>query len=44
MKHISQIEVQHVAESIYGEDWQKEILNWKNPHYEHVTDPAKAMV
>ena len=42
-KYISQHEVEEVAESIYGKDWMKEIMNWKNPHYEQVTDPVIVM-
>ena len=42
-KYISQQDVEGVAASIYGNDWMKEIMNWKNPHYEQVTDPIKVM-
>lgn len=44
MKYVSNEEVQEIAESIYGKDWLKEITNWKNPHYEQLTDPTKVMI
>src|SRR5690606_38289751 len=39
-KYISQEEVEAVSRSVYGEDWMKEIQNWKNPNYQSVNDPA----
>ncbi len=43
LKYISQQEVEETAEDVYGKDWLKEIMNWKNPHYEQVTDPSKVV-
>lgn len=37
-KYISQEDVKTAAQSVYGDDWMKEILNWKTPHYEPVND------
>ncbi|MEO5684603.1 MAG: hypothetical protein ABIQ88_18320 [Chitinophagaceae bacterium] len=41
--HISREDVENAAEAVYGEEWMKEIVNWKNPHYEQVTDPSKTV-
>lgn len=43
-QYISREEVEHAAEHVYGKDWMKEILNWKKPHYEQVSDPSKVVV
>ncbi|MEX6688131.1 hypothetical protein QTN47_11530 [Danxiaibacter flavus] len=43
-KYITNDEVHETARSVYGNDWLKEILNWKNPHYEQVSDPTKVMI
>jgi tetratricopeptide (TPR) repeat protein len=43
-KYISNEEVQDAAWFVYGDDWIKEVKNWKNPHYEQQDDPAKAMM
>jgi tetratricopeptide (TPR) repeat protein len=42
-KYISDADLAQVAEQVYGPEWMKEILNWKNPHYEPVTNPAALM-
>ena len=43
-KYISRSAVEEFSKSIYGPGWMKEILNWKNPKYEQVTDPSKVIV
>jgi hypothetical protein len=43
-KHISKEEVEDAAWFVYGDDWMKEIINWKKPRYEQVNDPTKAMM
>jgi tetratricopeptide (TPR) repeat protein len=40
---VSRQEVEAAAEAVYGTEWMKEILNWKNPHYEPVTDASKTI-
>lgn len=40
-KHISHEEMETIARSVYGNEWLKEIRNWKNPHYEPVNDSPK---
>jgi tetratricopeptide (TPR) repeat protein len=44
LKYISNQEVQDAAWFVYGDDWMKEIKNWKEPHYEQQDDPTKAMM
>jgi hypothetical protein len=43
-KYISDLDIHQAAEAVYGAEWLKEVMNWKNPHYEPVTDPEKAVV
>jgi tetratricopeptide (TPR) repeat protein len=43
-KYISDMEIHQAAEGVYGKEWLKEVMNWKNPHYEPVTEPEKAIV
>lgn len=42
-KHISSADVEAAPEQVYGKEWMKEILNWKYPSYEHVTDASKTI-
>jgi hypothetical protein len=42
-RHISREETAEAAEAVYGKDWMREVLNWKNPTYEEVTDPSKTV-
>jgi tetratricopeptide (TPR) repeat protein len=41
--YISNKELSEIAKEVYGNDWLKEITNWKNPDYEQVNTPEKAM-
>lgn len=43
-QYVTREEVESVAEEVYGKEWMKEILNWKKPHYEQVTDASKVIV
>jgi tetratricopeptide (TPR) repeat protein len=43
-KFMSREAVEEIAMHVYGNEWMKEVLNWKNPHYEQMTDPAKTIV
>lgn len=43
-KHIKYDEIESAAKLVYGDEWMKEIENWKKPNYEKVTDPSKVIV
>lgn len=43
-QYINREAVEAAAEAVYGKDWIQEVMNWKSPHYEQVTDPSKTIV
>ncbi len=42
-KYISNHDLQEIAIEVYGDDWIREIKNWKNPDYDQVSTPEKSM-
>ncbi|MBL0053061.1 MAG: hypothetical protein IPP29_16900 [Bacteroidetes bacterium] len=42
-KYITTNEIAEVAKDVYGDEWMKEISNWKNPKYQEYTNPEQAM-
>lgn len=42
-KYISNEGLSEIAAEVYGDDWAKEVKNWKNPDYEQVTEPENSM-
>jgi tetratricopeptide (TPR) repeat protein len=42
-KYISNEDLQEIAIEVYGDDWHREIRNWKNPDYDQVTTPETSM-
>lgn len=43
-KYCTRAEVEDLAMSVYGNNWMKEIRNWKSPTYEHIEDPNLTVV
>jgi tetratricopeptide (TPR) repeat protein len=42
-KYISYEQLTTIAQAVYGNEWLKEIANWKNAQYEPVDDASKVM-
>ncbi|MEO8961914.1 MAG: hypothetical protein ABI325_08540 [Ginsengibacter sp.] len=42
-KYISNEDIGDIAGEVYGDDWVTEIKNWKNPNYDQVNEPEKAI-
>ncbi|MEO6720591.1 MAG: tetratricopeptide repeat protein [Ferruginibacter sp.] len=42
-KYISNRDLEEIAIEVYGDDWMREIKNWKNPDYDQVSTPEKSM-
>ncbi len=42
-QHISRDEIEEAAENVYGRDWLKELMHWKQPRYAPMDDPSKTI-